>query len=314
MTFRERLRRWLRPPRTLKTTRLGRVYLVVTLGVGIGALNTGNNLLYLVLGFQLSVIVLSGVLSERVIRDLQVRRILPEGAFALEPFPLRYEVTRRQGRAFAVKVCEAKAALAGWAWVPTLAGQETFIARADMTAPRRGPLRLTAVEVSTHFPFGLFEKVRTLEVDDLLLVWPRRGFTCEPPTVDQGRQLGDLGNQRHRDGGGDVQGLRELGELEDARRVHWKKSATVGKLLKIEREREDRKQYTLRVDDTQPGDPLERACEETAALTTQLLAEGNDVGLEAGGRHIRPASGPGQEKRILSALAVLGFTTPERPS
>ena len=50
-----RFRRFWRPPRTLKTTRVGRTYLVLTLGVGFGALNTGNNLLYLLLGLMLSI-------------------------------------------------------------------------------------------------------------------------------------------------------------------------------------------------------------------------------------------------------------------
>lgn len=306
-TWRERLRRWLRPPRTLKTTRVGRTYLVLTVGIGLGALNTGNNLLYLVLGFLLSIIVLSGVLSERVISDLHVRRLLPDGAFAQEPFPLRYEVRRRKGRAFAVKVNEARSPLTGWAWVPTVAAGETVTARADMVAPRRGPLRLTEIELSTAFPFGLFEKTRTVELEDQLLVWPRRGFTCAPPEESRGPRFGDAGSQRHRDGLGDLQGLKELGEREDARRVHWKKSAAAGKLLKVEREREDRRQFTLRVTSTEPGDQLERECEETAALTHQLLADGNEVGLEAGGHRIRAGAGPGHEKRLLSALAMLGF-------
>ena len=310
-TRRERWRRWLRPPRTLKTTRVGRTYLVITIGIGLGALNTGNNLLYLVLGFLLSLIVLSGVLSERVIRDLRVRRVLPDGAFAQEPFALRYELTREKGRAFAVQVAERGSGLEGWAWIPTVAAGEVFTARADVTAPRRGPLRLKELQLSTFFPFGLFEKIRTVELEDALLIWPRRGFSCEAPTADHGLLTGDQGNERHRDGSGDVQGLRELGDLEDARRVHWKKSAAVGKLLKVEREREDRKQFTLRIDDATPGEPLERACEETAALTNRLLADGNDVGLEAGGRRIRPASGPGHERRILSALATLGYVEAE---
>ena len=38
------------------------------------------------------------------------------------------------------------------------------------------------------------------------------------------------------------------------------------------------------------------------------------MGLEAGGRKIRPASGPGHEKRILSALATLGYAMPPRES
>lgn len=312
MTWRERLRIWLRPPRTLKVTRVGRTYLVVTMGVGLGALNTGNNLLYLVLGFLLSIIVLSGVLSERVISNLRVKRLVPDGAFAKEPFALRYALTRLKGRAFAVKISEADDTVDGWAWVPTVGEGETMIARADATAPHRGPLKLERVRLTTNFPFGLFEKSRTFELEDLIVVWPRRGFSCEPPEADHGLQTGEHGNQRHRDGTGDVQGLRELADGEDARRVHWKKSATAGKLLKVEREREDRKQYTLKIGTVTPGDDLERECEETAAATSRLLAEGHDVGLEAGGRRIRPGSGPGHEKRILTALAWLGFDEPPR--
>ncbi|MFO0596015.1 MAG: DUF58 domain-containing protein [Myxococcaceae bacterium] len=313
-TWRERWRWWLRPPRTLKVSRVGRTYLVVTIGVGLGALNTGNNLLYLVLGFLLALIVLSGVLSERVIRDLRVRRVLPDGAFAKEPFALRYEVSCQRGRAFAVKIAEGDGALEGWAWIPTLGENESTVVRADVTAARRGPLKLSQIQLSTFFPFGLFEKSRTFEVDDLLLVWPRRGFTCEPPEPDHGRQQGELGNQRHRDGAGDLQGLKELGDGEDARRVHWKRSASVGKLLKVEREREDRRQYTLSIDARTPGDALELECEETAAITNRLLSEGNDVGLDAGGRRIRPGSGPGHERRILSALAMLGFDDEVKPT
>lgn len=291
--------------RELKVTTVGRTYLVLTLGIGLGALNTGNNLLYLVLGFLLGIIVLSGVLSERVIAAIRVKRLLPEGAWATEPFPLRYEVSAVKGRAFAVKISES--ALTGWAWVPTVEHGTPVVARADMVAPRRGPLELEDIRVSTAFPFGLFEKTRTLRHAQTLLVWPRRGFTCEPPQADFGLQTGEHGNQKHRDGAGDVQGLRELGDREDARGVHWKKSAAVGHLLKVEREREDRQQYTLRIESDAPGEALERACEETAALTHQLLGAGNDVGLIAGGRKLRAASGPGHEKRILSALALLGF-------
>ncbi len=306
-TFWQRMRRWLRPPRTLKVTRLGRTYLVLTIGIGLGALNTGNNLLYLVLGFMLSIIVLSGVLSERAIWDVSVRRLLPDGAFAKEPFALRYELKRERGRAFALKVREADGSVEAWAWVPLLSDAEPLTVRADATANRRGPHRLTKVEISTAFPLGIFEKSRTLEVNDLLLVYPRRGFSCPPLEADAGRQAGDGGNARQRDGQGDLLGLRDLGDREDARRIHWRKSASVGRLVKVEREREDRRQYTLRLNDALRDDALERACEETAAATQQLLAEGHEVGLLTNGQKIRPGAGPGHERRVLTALAWVGY-------
>ncbi len=298
-------RRW-RAPRTLKVTRMGRTYLVLTVGIGLAALNTGNNLLYLVLGFLLAVIVLSGVLSERVVGDLTVRRLLPEGVFAQEPFPLRYEVRRSRGQAFAVRLTERSPGLSAWAWLPHLAQGATLVVRAEAVAARRGPLGLTELEVTTSFPFGLFEKSRRLELPDLLVVWPRRGFTCEEPAPDAGLHVGDAGQSRHRDGGGDLLGLRELLDDEDARRVHWKKSAAAGQLLKVEREREDRLQYTLEVAPAPDPEALDRACEETAALGHLLLERGHEVGLAAGTRKIRPSAGAGHERRLLTALAWLG--------
>src|SRR5258706_9683531 len=131
-----------RAPRTLKVTRSGRTYLVVTFGVGLGALNTGNNLLYLVLGLLLALIVTSGILSERSLRHLKVRRLLPDAAYAQEPFALRYEVTRTRGHGFALWLKERQGGLQGQAFVPVVAAGEPAVARAQMSAERRGSLQL----------------------------------------------------------------------------------------------------------------------------------------------------------------------------
>src|SRR5215831_11538964 len=77
------LRRWtnawsrMRPPRRLKFTREGKFFVGITLGVGFAAINTANNLLYLLLGMLLALIVVSGIMSELSLRDLTVVRRLP---------------------------------------------------------------------------------------------------------------------------------------------------------------------------------------------------------------------------------------------
>ena len=58
------------------------------------------------------------------------------------------------------------------------------------------------------------------------------------------------------------------------------------------------------------GDALERRCEEVAALTHELIEAGNEVGLETPGERLRPAAGSAQERRILRALAWVGFEEP----
>ena len=301
-----RLRGWWKPPRTMTITRVGRTYLVITMGVGLGALNTGNNLLYLVLGFLLSLIVASGVLSERCLRHLRIRRMLPSAACAGEPFAIRYQVRRTSGRSFALELSEENRLVSGSVWVPWVA-QEEVVARSDCVVPRRGPVRLPGLRVTTTFPLGLFAKTRVLELEDQLVVYPRRGFVCVEPPERDGLLAGDGGNPLRRDGTGDVLGLREMTPGEDARRIHWLKSAAAGKLLKVEREREETRQFVLEVNDQLKGEELETRCEEAAALTQRLLLRGHEVGLQTGKSRLRPAGGPGQEKRLLSALAWVGF-------
>lgn len=304
--FWARFRAWWRPPRQLKITRIGRAYLVITVGVGLGALNTGNNLLYLVLGLMLSLIIVSGVLSERCLRHLKLRRLMPDGAWAQEPFPLRYEVQRKGGIAFALQLREASS-LETRAFVGVLPGDTPTVVRAQAVAPERGPRELTGVTVSTAFPFGIFEKSRTFELDDTLLVYPRRGMACTAPPAKGSPLQGDGGVPLRRDGAGDLRGLRELEGGEDARRIHWLKSASAGKLLKVERDREERRQYVLEVDPSLPKAQLEVRCEEAAALTLRLLERGHEVGLVAGPTKLRPRAGAAQERRLLSALAMVGF-------
>ena len=50
--------------RTLQLTREGFGFIIILFGVGLGAINTGNNLLYLILAMCCSFIAVSGVLSE----------------------------------------------------------------------------------------------------------------------------------------------------------------------------------------------------------------------------------------------------------
>ncbi|SEM15661.1 Uncharacterized conserved protein, DUF58 family, contains vWF domain [Stigmatella aurantiaca] len=319
MTFRPlagwaRLRARFRPPFTLKVTRVGRTYLVVTFGVGLGALNTGNNLLYLLLGLLLAMVVVSGVLSERCLRHLDIRRLGSESAFAGEPFAYRWVLTRRQGAAFALTLSEEATPLTGEGRVGYLPAGAEYTVRADLQAPERGPLRLSGVRVTTTWPLGLFAKTRVFAQEGLLLVYPRRGYACTLPGEARVGAFGDASSPRRHDGAGDVAGLRELAPGEDARRVHWLKSAGAGKLLKVEREREERRTFVLKVAPGLEGDALERRCEEVAALSHQLLEAGHEVGLETGTGRLPPAAGGYQERRILRALAWLGFEAldPER--
>src|ERR1700734_2643542 len=65
--------------------RAGVIYVLVTLVIGIAALNTGNNLLYIVVAAMLAAILVSGLVSALVLRGLELEVRLPEHMFAGRP-------------------------------------------------------------------------------------------------------------------------------------------------------------------------------------------------------------------------------------
>ena len=301
-------RRFWKPPRRLRATPAGRTYLVLTFGVGLGALNTGNNLLYLVLGLQLSIVVVSGILSERCVRRVEVRRLLPASPRARTPFHLGWGLRLPRGQSFALSVVEVHpafgSAVGRLAWLP--AGEEVVV-RAIATAPRRGPVQLGPIRISTTFPFGLFIKSRDVEVPGELLVLPGRvPPPPEPPGASSGLGL-EQRSMRGLDGGGDLAQLRELREGEDARRIHWRKSAQLGTLLRVERDAQPQPRIVLHLDDRAPAEALDGPCEELAARAELLLARGAEVGLESsGGLSVKPGAGAFHSQAILRALARAG--------
>ena len=58
---------------------------LITLGIGLGAMNTGNNLVYLVFGMMLGFITASGVISETSLRGIEADWIFPQELFAQTP-------------------------------------------------------------------------------------------------------------------------------------------------------------------------------------------------------------------------------------
>ncbi|MGC1453476.1 MAG: DUF58 domain-containing protein [Candidatus Sulfotelmatobacter sp.] len=106
-------------------TRAGIVYALVTLVIGIAALNTGNNLLYIVVAAMLAAILVSGVASAWVLRWLELDVRLPEHVFAGRPVAghIVLHNPRRFLPSFSIRVISTRKKrrkpLKQWQWEPT---------------------------------------------------------------------------------------------------------------------------------------------------------------------------------------------------
>jgi uncharacterized protein (DUF58 family) len=108
-----------------EVTRAGIVYVLVTLVIAIAALNTGNNLLYIVVAAMLAAILVSGYASALVLRYLELDIHLPEHVFAGRPVLGRIVLhnPRRWMPSFSVRVVSTrkkrKTPSKEWRWEAT---------------------------------------------------------------------------------------------------------------------------------------------------------------------------------------------------
>ena len=103
-------------------TGVGIVYVVGVLLIGVAALNTGNNLLYVIVAAMLAAILVSGVASAIVLRDLELDIRLPEQVFAGRPTLGKISIRNRRRwlPSFSISVVPLKPKASGqWQWVPT---------------------------------------------------------------------------------------------------------------------------------------------------------------------------------------------------
>ncbi|MCK9523750.1 MAG: DUF58 domain-containing protein [Proteobacteria bacterium] len=268
------------------------MFTLVTLGTGIAAINTGNNLLFLMLGLMLGLIIASGVLSERALNALDIRRQLPRRARAGTRFSVSFAVTNRQ-RALPALAVEIRDIIDGAPF-----RRSGFFLKIDPGQTRhidypcdiaaRGTARFSGVRIATRFPFGLFEKRHTLSLDESLLVWPA---SQPPPRWPKGAHAATADTaadtDAHSPTGDDFFQLRDYQPGDDPRHIHWPSSARQQKPVVRDMTQDPGAPVEIVLDAARhPGDARtdpEEAIRVAAALIEDIVAQGHPVRLVTAG-------------------------------
>ncbi len=303
-----------KPPRRLKFTREGKFFVGITLGVGFAAINTGNNLLYLLLGLLLALIVVSGLMSELSLRDLSVVRRLPARAQVGRAHLVEIEVFNHKGKvpSYAIEVEDLRAGQPAdkRCFFLKISPKSAQVAAYRRTPQRRGRDRHVGFRIATRFPFGLFEKSREVPAEGDLIIYP----AADPIKLGSAPAGRDAGGESAfgRGQGEDHFGLRHVRDGEDLRDVHWKKSASTGQLVRRERARDAHPETTLRLDVKRPagsGDSFatafERRIREVASRAVAHIKRGDRVTLRStAGEVVRGDKTTGSDN-ILRYLALV---------
>jgi uncharacterized protein (DUF58 family) len=296
--------------RRIRFTRSGLLFSAGALAVGLAAINTGNNLLYLVLGAMLGAIVVSGWLSERTIRGLEVHRHTPRPATAGAPLGLSYRVRNRSRRVPVVSVEIRELGLDRPAFVDLLEPEVTGTVRSEHHFERRGVLPLSTVTLSTTFPFGLFRKERDMEIPGEIVILPRSDRPIRMPMIGGGRTR-RVDALFHGGGGvrGEYRGLRSYRPGDDVRDIHWRSTARLGEPVVREYEQEAGETLWICLDLRHPpGEAAEEAVEIAASMAARAESRGWRFGLATAGSKVSPGQGPGHVQQILESLARVRFS------
>ncbi|MGQ0793815.1 MAG: DUF58 domain-containing protein [Deltaproteobacteria bacterium] len=287
-----------------RPTKEGLTFLGLTLFVGFAALNTGNNLLYLVFGMMLSFIAASGIISTVNLAKLRVRFEPPSDVFALSPTVFKFNVanlkTYLPSYSLTIAVDGRKT------YIPYLPPKTSKTALLEYLFKRRGVSRISDVELYTRFPFGFFKKVVSVELgeDENILVYPKiESISAESDDFES--KFGETESERL-GFGSDLRSIRLYKDGDNPKLIHWRTTAKYGKMFLRELDEDESK--SVIVEFTPPRDKagLEREIVRTASVLVDLAGRGFEVEFVAPGEAFAPAQ-PGRFPRpALRYLALFG--------
>lgn len=269
----------------MRVTRLGWGGLFLTALTMMSAGTTGNNLLYLLFGAQVSAFLLSWLAGRYNLSSAAAAAEFPARIFRGTPFPLVLRLKNR-GR-LPVFLLRAGGALAG----SLRPGEETALVLSQ-TLAHRGANLIDGIALESSFPFGLLRHRR------LLGPFTGRAF----PALREVRAAAEIssdvelaGQAVARKGGGDeLYGIRERDPSDDARLINWKLSAKSGRTMVNEYCGTQSSKMTVRLRDTS---------EEHIAETASAVRFHIDAGAEV--RLVTPEEELGWGRGLLHLDAAL---------
>ena len=284
----------------IRINRSGTLYIALTVVIGFSAVNTGNNLVYLIASALLSYMLVSGLFGRNNLRRLQVHLIFPEEVFAGTETPIAVKLEcRRWYPAFLVTVELGETEVL----FPYVRARSEEVGHAVVVFSRRGAHTLAGIRVSSSFPFNFFTRSRSLAQQSEVLVFPKPR-RCHPGALsgDPRRRSGDTVTDRA-GYDSDILSIRDYVPGDPVKYISWKATAKTGSLKTRELAAIEERPVILDVDRLRTDD-LEWSLSCATYWVIRLLRSRVPVGLILGGETMAPRVSRTHRLSMLQRLAV----------
>jgi len=298
-----------------RITRGGILFIAAIFVVGVSAIVSANNLLFLIVATMLATLLVSGFVSRLCLAGLELDFQVPEHVAAGRTVPGRLFVRNQKWPmpSFSVRVegirGQHSPVLNSGIYFPVIPAGVTLEAPVEVRFPKRGAYRQNSFAFSTAFPFGFLEKSARVTLSRETLVYP--SIDPQPGFDDLFFGIAGEIETHYRGLGKDFYRIRPYEAFESARHVDWKASAHVGSLQVREFAREEEQTVEVFLDRDIGLDFdawFERAVDYCAFLCWRLAARGTAIHFRAQGFRLHhPLDGD-----IYTILKYLALVYPQR--
>lgn len=292
----------------MRPTKEGKRFIFVTALIGLAAFNTGNNLIYILLGMMLSIHALSYIALAVNLHGIELSAKVRRHVFAEEQCTVEILAsnTKRFIPSYSLNI-SLSSPVEGRAAIARIGSGESSSCDLELTFPHRGLYTYGQFILDSGFPFIFYTKKVRVKTQGSVTVYPK---VIAVGGLAMNKAEGEDIAHRQKGEGEDLYSLREFSYGDDIRRVSWKTSAKLDKLILREFADETPETVTIVLDDIQPLDnqAFERAVSLCAGLATRFSGEGYPVGLLTCHHYVQPGIGKDHLYRIMELLAVIAET------
>ena len=280
----------------VKVNRAGKLFILLTIFLGIAAVNTGNNLLYIVVSLFLATMLLSGIISYINLKGLRLNLKPPEEIYAGKQ--ANFEITIKKSSRFPSFMISVSSNN-GSVLFPYV-GRRPIKASIPFLFLKRGRVENLKLTVSSEFPLGMFIRYYEVSFPLKVVVFPKPIYSKE--FLNEGFE-----NQEGIQESFTTTGYEELREIRDysgepMKLIHWKVSAKTDSLKVKHMSSPERGAIILTLASVS-GD-LETKLSKITYLVNELMNKGYAVGIDLGKVKIPPGKGNTHKLKILRALAL----------
>jgi uncharacterized protein (DUF58 family) len=283
------------------------IYIAVSIFLGVVAVNSGNNLLYLGTAVLLGYMLASGLAGRSNIRDASVSLSFPDEIYAQVPCAVVVHVHNKNRFVplFLIEVALAEGKKR--VFFPVVQPKKTESRSLFATFSSRGPHEVENVELSSVYPFNFFVRYWPVPFKTSVTVFPYP-LPCDPellfvralPRGEEDESATPAAPAEETD----IVGVRPYMEGDPIKRVHWKSSARTGRLQsRLYEGAAVQSGRIIDLDRLTAGD-VERGLSMAAYAVTESMKSGLAIGMRVRQEILPPAPEFAHKKNLLTRLAL----------